>query len=386
PPTAPPAGTEGGAGDGRPVVRVGWLAPTLLDGQELALLEAVMEEAGGALEEQFPEFRWEHPLIRRPVYPPVGTLDPLALLELGAEEKLLRGLDLVLVYVPNELLPRERSFVAGVPSSALEVAALSSARFQDAPRPRRHLASLALHLLGHLLGLEHRPTGVMRPTSEAGLIEALAFDAQERERVRERLRAVADQRVEERGAVPWPVFLWRTLLADPGGLLRGILRRAPWRLPLQLGRYTAATAVTMIFLFLSAEAWELGAHLDGGWLAAGAVGVTLLATLALYLGQNLHQMARSATLREQLLRTQVMLFGTLLLAVVSLWATLFLVGLAAMAAFPEEVFRSWAGSEEISLVRYASFMATLGVVAGALGGNLEEEEEIKAVLLFDEET
>jgi hypothetical protein len=31
-------------------------------------------------------------------------------------------------------------------------------------------------------------------------------------------------------------------------------------------------------------------------------------------------------------------------------------------------------------------MAVLGVLAGALGGNLEDEDEIKAELLFDEET
>jgi len=39
----------------------------------------------------------------------------------------------------------------------------------------------------------------------------------------------------------------------------------------------------------------------------------------------------------------------------------------------------------VLLVRYAAFLAIIGVVGAALGGNLEEESEIKAELFFDEE-
>ena len=44
------------------------------------------------------------------------------------------------------------------------------------------------------------------------------------------------------------------------------------------------------------------------------------------------------------------------------------------------------GEARLPVAGYAAFMATLGVIAAALGGNLEEEGEIKAELLFDEET
>ena len=38
------------------------------------------------------------------------------------------------------------------------------------------------------------------------------------------------------------------------------------------------------------------------------------------------------------------------------------------------------------MLAFAGFAAALGVVAAAMGGNLEEEAEIKAELFIDEET
>ncbi len=371
-------------------IRLGWLCATPLDGTQEALLAEVIGLVGRSLAAQFPEFQWRHERIRRQVAPPMGALDPLMLLELGAEEKLHRRLDLVLVFVPNELTPRNRIYVAGVPSSILEVAVLSSARFMDDPDPARHLAGLALHLLGHLLGLSHEEAGIMRCTDEAELMEPEAYSQEARTQVLARLRRIADRRLEEQGLARLGRlrFWWRTWLADPLGILKDIFAYAPWRMPLYLGRYTAATAVTVTFLFLSAEAWELGARLDGSWLGVGAVVICVLAALSLYLGQNLHEMGRVASLREQLTRTRITLLGALLAGMGFLWLALFVIGLLVMSTFPKTVFAHWAGvpPEALSLVHYAAFMANLGVVAGAFGGNLEDEAEIKAVLLFDEET
>jgi len=257
----------------------------------------------------------------------------------------------------------------------------------DEPDPKKRVAALVLHLLGHLFGVEHESSGVMRPNDETRRLELTDYSEEAKEIIRERLAAVADQRVEEREPVGSMKFIWRTLVSDPAGIFQDIMGYAPWRMPLYLGRYTAATAVTVIFLFLSAEAWELGGKLPASWLTTGAFFIVLLATLTIYLGQNFHQMGRVFSLREQLVRTRVVLFGALLLGISALWGSLFLIGLLVMAAFPKGVFAGWAGIEvqRLSIVHYAAFMATLGVGAGAFGGNLEEEAEIKAVFLFDEE-
>ncbi len=371
----------------RPPIQIGWLAATNLDDEQRALLDGLADDCLAQLSRQFPEFAWNLSRLRRPIAEPIGPLDPLTLLELGAEEKLHQHLDLVLVFVPNELIPRNRPFVTGVPSSILEVAVLSSARFMDTQQPQRHLLGLALHLLGHLLGLAHEEEGVMRLSDEAERLEAVDFSAEARTQIRQRLARIADQRVEEQGRRRPLAFWWRTWLADPWGIVSEIFAYAPWRMPLYLGRFTAATAVTVIFLFLSAEAWELGAKLAPGWLLTSALLAVVLAALSVYLGQNLHQMGRVANLREQLIRTRTILFGALLSGMGALWVVLFLIALTSMSLFPKAVFAGWAGvaPEALSLSHFAALMATLGVVAGAFGGNLEDEEEIKAVLLFDEE-
>ena len=373
----------------KPAVHIGWLVATRLDEVQSALLDRVMTSVRERLTRQFPGYDWDMRRIQRRVAPPEGVLDPLVLLELGAEEKLHRRLDLVLVFVPNELMPRNRIYIAGVPSSILEVAVLSSARFMDDPDPACHLTGLALHLLGHLLGLPHEEAGIMRCTEETTHIQPEDYSPEARALVEERLARIADLRLEEQGGTEGRLrFWWRTWMSDPLGILRDVFAYAPWRMPLYLGRYTAATAVTVIFLFLSAEAWELGARMQGNHLGMGAVVICILAALSLYLGQNLHQMGRVATLREQLTRTRMTLFGALLAGMGALWLALFAIGLVVMEAFPKAVFAGWAGvaPERLSLTHYAAFMANLGVVAGAFGGNLEDEAEIKAVLLFDEET
>ena len=125
-----------------------------------------------------------------------------------------------------------------------------------------------------------------------------------------------------------------------------------------------------------------------GWLVAAPAAAVLLATMAVFLGQNIGQVGREHGWREQLARTHMVMFGTLLLGLASLWLVLFLVSLGLTAIFPRQVFASWAhvAPDGLPVAGYAAFMATLGVIAAALGGNLEEEGEIKAELLFDEET
>ncbi len=371
------------------IVSIGWLiASRIRDESQNIIFNKVIKIVRNSLEKQFPEFHWEMKLIYRPIYPEIGIIDPLPLLELGAEEKLYRNLDYVVVMVPNELRPRERIYTTGVPSSALETAVVSSARFLDHPDIEEKIAALALHLLGHLFGVEHGKEGIMCITNEANDLELKDYTKEDRATIKERLLSISDARIEEgNSSIGSILFLWKTLITDFLGILKDIIGYAPWRMPLHLRKYTTTTAVTVVFIFLSAESWELGGHLPKSWLIASAFFIILIATIAIYLGQNLHQMGRVSTLMEQLMRTRIVLFGTLLTGIASLWGTLFVISSFIILAFPKGVFSNWAGIDpnKLSLVHYATFMANLGVIAGAFGGNLEEESEIKAVLLFDEE-
>ena len=369
---------------------VGWvLGADVRDTAVLAAYDAARARVLELLSRQLPAFEWEMPWVERRLNPPRGALDPLPLLELGAEEKLHRHWDYAVVLVPNELRPRRRVATVGVPSSALETAVASSARLGAGEALTERLAGLVLHLLGHLFGLEHETSGPMRPFEEPEEVVVEPFPPAQLEAIRRQLEESTDPRLEEQrrrwGRV---AFYWRAFWADPRGIVRDILGSRPWRMPLALGRLTAAAAVSLVYLLLAAEPWEIGANLDPRWLVAGPAASVLLATAFVFWGQNLGQVGREHGWREQLARTHLVLFGTLLLGLASLWLVLFGVSWAMAAVFPRAVFARWAGTDpaHLRLAAYAAFMATLGVIAASLGGNLEEEDEIKAELLFDEET
>lgn len=374
----------------KPLITIGWvLAADERDPQTLASYERARAQLQAFLAAQFPQLHWEMPMVERRRFAPRGSLEPLPLLEMGVQEKLDRVWDFALVLVPNELSGRDLSFTAGVPSSALETAALSSARFGSTQDAGCSIARLALHLLGHMWGLEHADQGPMR-LPHLNESEALqAFPPEQHAWVQKRLEEAADARLEEeRRDWSWLEFHWRTLQSDPRGIATDVLGYAPWRLPLRTGRLTAAAAVTLIFLLLGAESWDIGTHLPGWALGVAALVCTLIATVFVYLGQNLSQVCRGAARKEQLTRTRIVLFATLLIGMVSMWLVLFALSALAIFAVPDVVTASWLGQTPLAsdLLGHAAFVATLGILAAALGGNLEEQEVLKSSLLYDEET
>jgi hypothetical protein len=377
----------------KPLVHIGWLLATHLQEANAARL---YEESGRQLQSflhtQFPQFTWRISFLERPHFSPQGVLDPLPVLEFGLQEKTARFWDYAVVLVTNELLARERVHTIGVPSSALETAVLSTAALHpDSPQQFSDcIVALALHLLGHIWGAKHANEGPMTPPEDPACIRLSPFPPDQQAIIIDRLEEVADQRLEEQADQWNPLsFYWRAFWADPKSILNDIFGYKPWRLPLRMGRLTAATAVSLIFLLLAAEAWEIGVNLSPGRLIGGSVITVLIATGFIFAGQNLNQISRQVGWREQLTRTRLVILGTVFLGMVSLWLVLFFVSILVGWLLPEVILEGWVKQSDLTqamLLRHAAFMAMLGVLAGALGGNLEEQDVIKAELLFDEET
>jgi hypothetical protein len=72
----------------------------------------------------------------------------------------------------------------------------------------------------------------------------------------------------------------------------------------------------------------------------------------------------------------------------SFWVNLFVISLGVIWIMPETVLAGWAGldNQPLPIVHFARLMATFGILASAVGGNLEEEHDLKAVLIYSEET
>jgi hypothetical protein len=367
------------------------LATDLRDFDTADAYEQTCTRLQKVLLEQFSQFCWQVDFLNRNRYAPRGAIDPLPLLTFGLQEKLGHHWDYALVVVPNALKPRRRVHTIGIPSSVLETAVLSSADLDEqSPQFCDHLVALSLHLLGHLWGLEHCDAGPMQPPEDLRRLRLSSFPDFQQQIAADRLDEVADKRLEEQ-TKHWnrAAFYWRAFWADPKSILIDIVGYSPWKLPLKAGRLTAAAAVSLMLLLLAAEAWEVGVHLSFPLLVVSAIFALIVAAAFIFAGQNLGQISRTVGWREQLTRTRIVIFGTVLLGMIALWLLLFGASFFIGWLLPHEVLAGWIREPSLSslqLGRHAAFMAVLGVLAGALGGNLEDEDEIKAELLFDEET
>jgi len=374
----------------KPPVVLGWLlGADLRDPELLAAYDVARERLLAHLRQTLPEFSWRIEADERRVYHPRGALDPVDLLEMGVAEKLHRHWDYVLVLVPNELIPRHSPSALGVPSSALEAAVISTSRLGSGEELVERIVALALHLLGHLWGLEHAPNGPMRPVDDPAELRLEPWPPEQLEQIRQQLAEAAAVRLEEQRA-RWGVltFYWRTFFKDPRGILEAIWGYAPWMMPVYLGRLTAAAAVSVVYFLITADAWTLGAHLS--WRAVWVMAALSIvaATSFIFSGQDLGRLGREHAWREQLARTRIVLLGTLGLGMASLWLALLVLSLLGAWILPRSLLEAWMEVAPTAghLLRYAVFTATIGVLGAALGGNLEEEREIKAELFCDEET
>jgi hypothetical protein len=368
---------------------IGWVCQPWRESAGEALADATARAAERfrrRMQDQFPHYDWRCEVrVRRPRPVEPGRIDPLDFLALGCGEKLARRWDYALVVTDAELLARTRPFTIGVPSSALETAVLSTCRFpRDEEDPCPRLIAMGLYFFGHMLGLSpHAPGAMTRPLEDQEvLIED--YDKDDQQRMEDRLEEVADLRLEEEGRKPGPL---RSFLADPHGILVDAMGYQPWLHPFRLGGLTAAAFISMLLLFLGAESWELGVGFDGRLLAAGALSAIGVGAAFLYRGQNLHELTRQALLSEQLARSRLVLQLTLLAGMITLWSVLFAASLLLGWSFPNAVIEGWVGKPVglLELARFSAFTATLGTLAGALGGNLEDEGAFKCKLLIDEE-
>lgn len=368
-----------------PPIQIGWVSVTAPANDVIARVRKASDWLRENLARQLPEFDWNSDFIERRPIQKEWRIDPLVLLELGVQEKVERGWDFAIVVTDSDLLPRDRAFVLGAPSSALETAVISLARSEE---DRCQLVDLAQFLLGSMLGLEPKESGAMRPPEMTDKRENRDFSPDELDLLRERLRDVGDTRLEEEAGRKTAIgFRLRSFAADPKGILKDIIGNRPWLQPFRLGRLTGAAFVTALLSFLGAEVWELGIGFNGGILFSGAILTILATSWFLYSGQNLTEITRHRRISEQAARTEWVLGLSIFVGMASLWILLALVSFAIATVLPRNVIENWIG-ESLDIqarVQFAAFVSTIGTLAGALGGNLEDENDFKARFFIDEE-
>ncbi len=357
-----------------------------------SLVYEITDKLVDDLRKSFKNFKWIAELIERKDFPETTPHDPITVLDYGSSLKLEYNLDFSIILTSNPLKPRFSQFVNAVPSNFLESAVISFSRIFENEEKNRisSMINLIKHSLGHLWGLEHNENSVMKPFAVWNEKEILDFDDKEKENINQYLMDIADPRLEEtaHGAkLTKFLFYLRFLKQDGLSILKDIIFLKSYLTIIHLSKFIVTIIISTIFLFLTGEFWELGASINSDMVNLSIVFVLLLTSFSLYFGHNLHRIARFDRLKEQAVRSKLIIFGTLFTGIAAIWAIVFIICVLIIIIFPEKVLIHWAGlSHHLPILHFAKIISTFGILMSAFGGNLEEEDDLKAILFYTEET
>lgn len=396
------------SGTGAPLIEVGWLVLGRLDPVDREAVNRARGQMRDALVRAFPAYDWQMPIVERRDLAQEIREEPVSLLEHGRNERDAKHWDFALVVTGADLVSHDKPFALAVPSRALGVAVASTVRIdpkasgedlEEEERGRliaRRLATLGLHLFGHLNGLDHadEPECAMYDLSRVRDLDSMGrLSDDDVDRLGAELADVADLRLEERRGRQAPVaFYLQAAWIERGDILSAVRLARPWLFPVRLSRLTTAACSALVLLLITAETWDLAMNQPPALVATMGVLVLLATTGFVLHRQRLLVVRGRRRLTERTVITNVSITLTVLLGLGWTFLLLFLLVLGATRLlYPPELVAEWAASLDgrVAGWRYlllAGFVASLGMVIGALGASFEEEHYFRHIAYADEET
>ena len=262
----------------------------------------------------------------------------------------------------------------------------------------RRLSRLMLHALGHLTGLprDDRSDNLLFHPSLVDDLDAMeSLTEQQRDKQRLSFSEIADLRLEEGVGrrMSSPAFVMRAAWINRMEIIEAIHAARPWQFPKRLSRLTIASVSTLAILLLTAEAWDLGMSQTLGRIATLSMLSLLVTTIYVVLRQQL-LIRRGRRRSEQTVVTSASALGIVFLGMLTTWLALLLIGVViGSLLFHPKLIASWAEStgleaSEIGLlaiVQMSIFVASVGLLIGALGASIETQNYFRHVIFVDEE-
>ena len=394
-------------GEDRPVVEMGWVIAAT-DPATVQAAQAANAKMLSYLGRCFPEFLWAMPVLNKTKPSRGSPVELIDLLDLLETERDVQRWDFSLAITDDDLQSRYKPFAFAAPSRVFNAGVISTARLIEPGSASgmddqvridllsSRLLRLALQVFGHLndLDIDDKGKSVMKEIEMLhDLDEPVEFSPRQAELMRPVLSAVADARLEEleQESVGTASFYVRALLVNGSSLAQAVSRANPWLFPLWLSRLTTAAVSTLLVLVVTAEAWELGVN-QSSMQVAILSGLALLATSTFILKrQRLLVRRNGRKLTEQRVVANAAMVLTVFSGMAVMYALLFAFSFAAGLGFlDDDMVRHWANlPDEISVfdgrLTMAGFVASLGILIGALGAAFEGRSYFRHVLHVDRE-
>ncbi len=332
--------------------------------------------------------------------PGAGAYSPLEFLEIGLAEKTERGVQFLLIVTEVDLSSTSLAYTLALPSQLTNVAVLSSKRLDpgfwggtaDPQRASRRLAALLLHSFGHLLNLSHRksPDNVMYPLERVEDLDQMSELCGEQLAVmRKMLPREAHERSTRTGKYG---FVLSVLGEDVREICRAIVRANPFRLVLKMPTMLAAALSVTIILLFSPEIWDVASTVSSAQITLLSVGSLITALFVLYRAFAFRSLlSRDRLLTETTVVTAAVTILSLMLTLLVMFTGFALAMYAAIVTvFPERLMETWPTVDPairtIDHIRMSLFLASMGVLAGSLGGRSDSRDLVRNVLFIDEES
>ncbi len=375
-----------------------------IEGRESERFSQVVDLAVAELEAAFahePRLRTNSLAFAGPhLTPGAGNYAPLDFLEIGLAEKLERDLPFLLIVTEVDLSSSSLAFALALPSPLTNIAVISTRRLDpgfwgDTPDPERtatRLAKLMLHSFGHLVGLHHErdTANVMYPLEKVEDLDRMgALTTSQLEEIALILPHEANERSTRDGKLG---FVCETLFRDAGAIARAVTRANPLRLLARMPTMLAAALSVIIVLLFSAETWDVAYAVTIPQIVLFSILGLAAAVFVLYRAFAFDTLlSRDRRITEASVVTIASVFLSLLLTLLVMFM-LFggLMYFAIVTVFPEQLMESWPGDGEATTAldhfKLSVFLATMGVLAGSLGGRSDSRDLVRGVLFILEDT
>jgi len=393
-----------------PLVEIGWLVAGRLDTVDWCAVQQARNALVIRLVREFPQFRWQMPVVRWDELAIGPRTEPAELLEHGVAERNAKHWDFTLIVTGVELIGHYRAESIAVISRALDSALVSTSQLDprsidpEVPDDQRtatiadRVQRLVLYAFGRLCGLEqdetNRENPLFYPTELSDLDSAAQYTAAQTEQLAIELEEIADRRLEERSSyrqvTAWRFYLLSTWL-NRRDIAKSVREARPWQFPFRLSRLTTAALSAMLILIVTAEVWELAISQEGRLLVLFSIASVCLATVYVVLRQGLYVRRGRARLTEQTVTTNVTMGLVVLLGMSTTYLLVFVTTLLAGALFfHPKLVMNWSAQvgqppllDEYLLL--SAFVAALAIGIGALGASFESGHYFRHITLVDEE-